>query len=265
MKQKIKHIARLLRKARKELEHNKRREALELMKKAVSIDDNDGLIVQVIQALDRRESMKMISDEPDNEPLPDESDEQPQASVEQEEGKVSMTNGERLAKLFEASDKAFDGGHQAKAIAYLKKARKLDPDNPEVETRIDSLKTKMKAANLISLARRNLKAGNVSKAVNFVHQAFEMMPEIDGLAELLDDLENNAPDTPSHAEDADNCNSRTESDKPYIAKIRQLVQDNSLEEAASIAIDSLQNNQDDELLLQFIENFKKLGLIEEEE
>lgn len=265
MKQKVKHIARLVRKARKELEHNRRREALELMKKAVSIDDNNGLIVQVIQALDRRESMRMISDIPEKETVPDESDEQPQPSVEQVEGKVLMTKGERLAKLFEASDKAFNGGHQAKAIAYLKKARKLDPDNPEVETRIDSLKAKMKAANLISLARRNLKAGNVSNAVSFAQQAFEMMPEVDGLAELLENLENYTTDTVSDAETADNSSIRTESDKPYIAKIRQLIQDNSLEDAAGIALDSLQNNQDDELLLQFIENFKKLGLIEGEE
>lgn len=263
MKQNLKVIARLVRKAKKELDHNKRKEALELMKKAVSIDDNNGLVVQVIQALDRRESMKVISEEPHEEPVLKEPDEQPQASIEQVEGKVSMISGDRLAKLFEASNKAFDRGHQAKAIAYLNRARKLDPDNPEVDTRIDSLKTRMKATNLISIARKRLKAGNVSEAVHFAQQAFEIMPVIDGLHELLEDLEKIDSNADSSAISTDLDNERTESNKPYIAKIRQLVQDNSLEEAASTALNSFEDNQNDELLLQFIDNFRKLGLIEE--
>ncbi|MCK4504144.1 MAG: hypothetical protein KAW14_00890 [Candidatus Aegiribacteria sp.] len=262
MKQNVKLIARLVRKAKKELDRNNRKEALELMKKAVSIDDNNGLVIQAIQSLDQKESAKTISWELYEEPFFNEPDEQPQAPVEERERKISMTKGDRLAKLFEASDKAFDGGHQAKAIAYLNKARKLDPDNTEVEARIDFLKTKMKAANLISLSRRNMKAGNLSEAVRFAHQAFEMMPGIDGLHELLEDIEKIDCNAASPAESTNEDNSRTESNKPYIAKIRQLVQDNSLEEAASTALKSYEDNQDDELLLQFIENFKKLGLIE---
>ena len=260
MKQNAKLIARLVRKAKKELDRNNRREALELMKKAVSLDDNNGLVIQAIQSFDQKESKKDMSWEVYEEPFFNEPDEQPQAPVEQTERKASMTKGDQLAKLFEASDKAFDESHQAKAIAYLKKARKLDPDNSEVETRIDSLKTRMKAANLISLSRRNLKAGNMSEAVLFAHQAFEMMPGVNGLRELLEDLEiDSSAASPEESTDGDN---RTESNKPYIAKIRQLVQDNSLEEAASIALKSYEDNQDDELLLQFIDNFKKLGLIE---
>ncbi|MCK4671927.1 MAG: hypothetical protein KAT47_05225 [Candidatus Aegiribacteria sp.] len=260
MKQNVKLIARLVRKAKKELDRNNRREALELMKKAVSIDDNNGLVIQAIQSLDPKEPVKTISWELYEEPFFNEPDEQPQAPAEEIERKISMTKGDQLAKLFEASDKAFAEGHQAKAIAYLKKAQKLDPDNFEAETRIDSLKTKMKAANLIKLSRRNLKAGNISEAVRLAHQAFEMMPEVNGLRELLEDLETIDSNAVSPAESTVEDN-RTESDKPYIAKIRQLVQDNSLEEAASIALNSYEDNQDDELLLQFIENFKKLGLI----
>ncbi|MCD4849127.1 MAG: hypothetical protein K8R76_13175 [Candidatus Aegiribacteria sp.] len=322
MKQNLKLITRLVRKAKKELDHNDRREALELMKKAVSIDDNNGLVVQVIQALDRKDTSMTILDEPledqvfdesfenpvfdeplenpvfdeplenpvfdksfenpvfdeplENpvfdepleEPVPDEPDEWPQAFIEPVERKLSMPIGDQLiklnqlVKLFEASDKAFDEGHQAKAIAYLNKARKMDPDNPDIETKLDSLKSRMKAANLISIARKKLAAGNMSESILFAQQAFEMMPDINGLQELLEDLENADSKVASPMTNTNDGDKRTGSNKPYIAKIRQLVQDNSLEEAASIALRSFRDNQDDELLMQFIENFRKLGLIE---
>lgn len=261
MKQNVKLIAKLVRQAKEELDNNDRKEALELMKKAVSIDDNNGFVVQEIQALDQSESTKLIFEELYEEPFFNEPDEQPEAPVEEIERKAFMMKGDRLTELFEASDKSFDGGHQAKAIGYLNKARKLDPDNPEVETRIDFLKAKMKAANLISLSRRNLNAGNLSEAVRLAHQAFEMMPGVNGLSELLEDLEKIDSNASSKAKSTKKGKSRTESNKPYIAKIRQLVQDNHLEEAASIALKSFKDNQNDDLLQQFIENFKKLGLI----
>lgn len=261
MKQNLKLITRLVKKAKRELDHHDRREALELMKKAVSIDDNNGLVVQAIQSLDKKGSKKDISMEVYEDSFFNDFDEQPQAPDEETEREVSMTKGEQLAKLFEASDRAFDGGHQAKAIAYLNKAQNLFPDNPEVETRISFLKTKMKASNLISLSRRNLKAGELSQAVSFANQAFEMMPEINGLHELLEDLEKIDFKTSSAETSTIEDDKRTESDKPYIAVIRALVQDNALEEAAYVAVDSFRKNQNDELLQQFIDNFKKLGLI----
>ncbi len=262
MKQNEKFITRLVRKAKKELDSNNRTEALELMKKAVSIDDNNGLVIQAIQSINQKETAMTMSWELYEEPFFDEPDEQPQAPVEEIERKISMTKGDQLAKLFEASDKAFGEGHQAKAIAYLKKAKKLEPDNFEVEKRLDSLKIKMKATNLISLSRRDLKAGNLPEAVRFAHQAFEMMPGVNGLRELLEDLEKVDSNASSASESTNENITRAVSDKPYIAIIRALVQDNSLEDAAYVALKSYEDNKDDELLLQFIKNFKKLGLIE---
>ena len=110
----------------------------------------------------------------------------------------------------------------------------------------------------------DLKAGNLPEAVRFAHQAFEMMPGVNGLRELLEDLEK-VDSNASSASESTSTNeniTRAVSDKPYIAIIRALVQDNSLEDAAYVALKSYEDNKDDELLLQFIKNFKKLGLIE---
>lgn len=266
MKQNVKVIARLVRKAKKELERGKRKEALELMKKAVSVDDNNGLVIQIIQAIGRKktpESMtEYIPESQQQKPGTEEPYEQPQVLNGEKERKASMASDDQLKKLYDASDRAFDGGHQQKAVAYLKRARKLDPENPEVESRLDSLRIKIKSTNLISIARKKLAAGDVQKAVELVRQVFDIMPESNGLHELLEDIERNPGKIASSTEDENPGPERQESNKPYIIEIRELIQKNSLEEAAFIAERYFEKNPDDALLTEFVENFKKLGLIE---
>jgi len=318
----VKVIASLVRKAKKKLLQDKREEALEFMRKAVNVDDNNGVLIQVIQAIGR----KTLITEPDNPPpaaqeapeaLPEEeiqpvpqkapkrkrvepellvTPEVPVVVVEEEEEEEpvedleeswiveeqprkkpepeaeamennqeripSMPPEDQLTKLFEASDREYDNGNQQKAIAYLKRARKLDPDNPEVGSKIDILKTKIKSANLIRIAGKRLALGETARAIALARQAFDLRPDSAGLAELLSNLESMPVTTSPAAEVADSRETRSDASDVYISQIRQLVQDNALERAASIAEDALHIYPDDRLVLEFVENFKKLGLLE---
>jgi len=328
----VKVIASLVRKAKKKLLQDQREEALEFMRKAVNVDDNNGVLVQVIQAIGRKTLITESEDPPpaaQEAPVPEllatpevadaelEEEKQPApkkapirkrvepellvtpevpaaAEEEEEEEPVevleeawiveeqppekpepeaeamennqeripSMPPEDQLTKLFEASDREYDNGNQQKAIAYLKRARKLDPDNPEVGSRIEILKTKIKSANLIRIAGKRLALGETARAITLVRQAFDLRPDSAGLDELLSDLESMPVTTSPAAEVADSRETRSGASDEYISQIRQLVQDNALERAASIAEDALHIFPGDELVVEFVENFKKLGLLE---
>ena len=291
----VKVIASLVRKAKKKLLQDKREEALELMRKAVNVDDNNGVLVQVIQAIGRKTliseaqtSSPAAQDAPEPKPLvtpevpaeeeepvevleeawiveeqpPEKPEPEAEAMENNQERIPSMPPEDQLTKLFEASDREYDNGNQQKAIAYLKRARKLDPGNPEVGSRIDILKTKIKSTNLIRIAGKRLALGETARAIALARQAFDLRPDSAGLDELLSDLERMPVTASSTAEVTDSKETRPGASDEYISQIRQLVQDNALERAASIAVDALHLFPDDGLVVEFVENFKKLGLLE---
>jgi tetratricopeptide (TPR) repeat protein len=284
LRKNVKIIASLVRKAKKKLQQNKRDEALEFMKKAVDVDDNNGVLVQVIMVIGKKKPRIEPEEEP-AETTVETSAEEPvetlqktpekvtvkqvpipaEATVENNhERKSSMTSEDQLTKIFEASDREYENGHQQKAIAYLKRARKLDPDNPEVQSKIDLLKTKIKSANLVQIARKKLRAGEVAKAVVLARKAFEMMPETNGLDELLSDIENESEtvSSPPGGSDAGTGNGNDTAAAEYIIQVRELVQSNLLEKAAYVARKAFSLHPNDKLLTEFIDNFKKLGLID---
>ncbi len=301
----VKLIASLVRKSKKKLLQDKREEALEFMKKAVNVDDNNGVLVQVIQAIGRKTLITESEDQPlvtpevpaaeqpeeeqvevleealEVEEQPEEEqvevleeawivEEQPEEKPEPEakamennqERKQSMPSEEQLTKLFEASDREYDNGNQQKAIAYLKRARKLDPGNSEVQSRIDILKIRIKSSNLVQIAGKRLALGETTRAINLARQAFNMRPDSAGLDELLSDLENISVTSSPTSEVSDSKETQSSAGDDYISRIRQLVQGNSLEEAASVAEEAFQSFPDDKLVVEFVDNFKKLGLLE---
>ncbi len=319
----MKVIASLVRKAKKNLLQGKREEALEYMRKAVTVDDNNGVLVQLIQAIGRKKLITESEDQPlvtpempaaeqaepepvevleetwtseeqaeeqlvedldeawiveekaEEEPvevleeswiIEEQTDKKPEpetkAMKNNQERTTSMPSEDQLTKLFEASDREFDNGNQQKAIAYLKKARKLDPDNPEVTSRINLLKIRIKSANLIQIAGKRLGLGETTRAISLARQAFSMRPDTAGLDELLSELESMPGISSSTSEVSDFREAEPGSGDEYISRIRQLVQDNSLEEAASVAEEAFNIFPDNKLVVEFVENFQKLGLLE---
>jgi tetratricopeptide (TPR) repeat protein len=282
LRKNVKVIASLVRKAKKKLLQDKRDEALELMRKAVDVDDNNGVLVQVIQVIGKKKPRTETEEELAETTIVTPSEKQfeiqeftpEEMLADQDTGpvetitknnherKASMASEDRLTRIFEASEREYNSGHQQKAIAYLKRGGVLYPDNPEVQLRIDLLKTKIKSDNLVQIARKKLGVGEVAKAVVLARRAFEMMPETNGLDELLSDIENNSKtvSSPPAGSNAKTFNGATVA--RYITQVRELVQDNSLEEAAYVAEKAFSLHPDDKLLQEFIDNFKKLGLIE---
>lgn len=273
MKANVKAIAGLVRKAKKKLYQGKRDEALELMKRAVALDDNSGVLVQVIKVIGRKKPRTEYHEDesgeagdgqyPDSGGSPPAADQPP--SDEGEERKPQMSQEDRIQQFFEASDREYEAGHQQKALAYLKRAARLFPDDPGVRERIDLLRTRIKAENLVSIAMKNLQAGEAVKALVLAREVFETMPDARGLDELLDSLEQGPPARPSSppAEPAP-APAKEENDpaEEYIARVRSLVQANSLLEAASVAEEAYGRHSDNSLLKEFVDNFRKLGLLE---
>ncbi|MBN2586272.1 MAG: hypothetical protein JXR55_03175, partial [Candidatus Fermentibacteraceae bacterium] len=85
MKKNVKVIASLVRKAKKKLYQGKRDEALDLIKKAVNIDDNNGVLVQVIKVIGKKKVRTDYEDESElDEGFESELDQDIKAELEQD-------------------------------------------------------------------------------------------------------------------------------------------------------------------------------------
>ena len=282
MRKNVKVIASLVRKAKKKLYQGKRAEALDLMRKAVNVDDNTGVLVQVVKAIGRKQPHEEPSVQADEEPAPAEEPEEipPENSIEEDQNQertASMASDEKLEELFEASDREYMNGHQQKAVAYLKKAKKLAPDSARVKSRIELLKKRIKSANMVRIARKKLQAGEEKKALGLARMAFELLPEATGLHQLLTELEEATRESPAQEEnddleidlDYDDISSSgseppkgTDSREDLINRIRELVHENALMDAATLAQKGRRTYPRDRKIAEFVENFKKLGLID---
>jgi len=279
LKKNVKAIASLVRKAKKKIYQGKREEALELMRKAVSLDDNSGVLVQVISVIGRKkvkagfdagiqaEKIEEISRAAESETTQEEQpapESGPEAAQEEyvlpyENREKRRDDGKTLKKLFDASDMEFDNGNHQNAMVHLRKAQKLFPEDPRVKEKIALLNTRMKAASLVKLAENELDAGEPAKAVVLVREAFNTYPGVPGLEWLLDRLEESVEKF--RGEDIEAADGITPAEE-YIARIRELVQENTLVDAAKLAAKAHSIHPDDSLLQEFVDNFKKLGLLE---
>ncbi len=107
----------------------------------------------------------------------------------------------KLEKIFQLSEKAREAGDDVKAIAYLKKARKLYPDNPAVTEKLQSLKTLVGASNLVLIGLKALDNENIPKAVSASRKAFNLDPEANRLQELIARLEDLSKETTKKPEE----------------------------------------------------------------
>ncbi len=249
-------IADLVERACATLLEGRREEALDLLREAVEIDGGRDYVTDAVTSLDRD--------------CRDGSRERVREQRSAGERKVPMASQEKLSELFTSSEAAYASGDQARAMAALRKARQIAPGDQEVARRIVLLKKRIKSSNLVRIARRELDEGNPEKAVELARRAFDLMPDTDGLGELLDCLEEPEPtggsagDAPARMEPAtagDETPAEAGDVPLYITRIRSLVQDNALEEAAELSREAYRDHPEDELLQQFVQKFSKLGLI----
>lgn len=251
----------LIAEARRTALSGNRERALELIRKALALDPDELVITDSILALEeegvRKKAPKVADD-----PIP----------VIPPERTDPMAMDPKLDKALNLSEQCRREGDNAKALAYLKKARQIFPDNALLEERLSTLTTALKAENLVSVARKKMEKGAMADAVTAARQAFAILPEVSGLAELLADLEassggdtdfdgNFTHDVDLEDEEADLMEDSADSVEDLIGRIRQMVQEDRWEDAAALVEEGVAEFPENELLETFKVKFKRLGLI----
>lgn len=252
----------LLRQARENLAKGNREEALQCVKKALEEDPGEMIITEVIL------SMETSEDHADEYDIHQREHKDRPPSVERTEAEDMDP---KLEKAFRLSDQALASGDDAKALAYLKKAARLFPDDPAVEEKLTLLKNEIRAANLVKIGLKKLGEGDIPRAIAASRKAFELMPEAPGLHGLLSMLEETdtsprrSSDEPEEAEDSEAEESSGVPDAGamlWADRIRAAVKDDRFEEAGKMVAEAVRNHPDDPLLDSFHTKLKRLGFVE---
>jgi tetratricopeptide (TPR) repeat protein len=241
-----------------------RERALELVRKALALDPDERVITETILAMEQGAAPAKPRPAP---VIPD--------PVRLPERTDPMAIDPKLEKALDLSEQCRRSGDNAKALAYLKKAKVLFPDSSLVEERLTSLTSCLQAETLISVARKRMEQGEMQKAVSAARQAFVALPDAQGLGELLSDLEATSKNSPAvqfegeyrhdidlnDGEDFEEYDDTPDSVDDFIERIRQLVRDDRWDEAAILVEQGVSDFPDNELLETFKVKFKRLGFL----
>lgn len=241
-----------------------RERALELIRKALALDPDERVITETILAMEQGSSPPK--------PRPAPAIPEPVSLPERTD---PMAIDPKLEKALGLSEQCRQSGDNAKALAYLKKARALFPDNQLVEERLTALTACLQAETFMTVARKRLEQGDMQKAVAAARQAFSVLPDAPGLPELLSDLETVSRNAPAQqfegeyrhdidlndGEDLEDYDGTPESLDDLIERIRQLVRDDRWDEAAILVEQGVSDFPDNELLETFKVKFKRLGFL----
>jgi tetratricopeptide (TPR) repeat protein len=251
----------LIAEARRTALSGNREKALELIRKALALDPDERVITDSILAMEEEGVRKKAPD------IVKES-----APFMPSERTDPMAIDPKLEKALDLSEQCRREGDNARALAYLKKARQLFPDNSLVEERLSSLSAALQAETLVSVARKRMEKGETAAAVKAARQAFAILPDVSGLEELLADLEgwsggetefdgDFTHNVDLEDEDADLMEGSADSVEDLIERIRQLVREDRWEDAAVMVEEGVAEFPENELLETFKVKFKRLGLI----
>lgn len=241
-----------------------REHALELVRKALALDPDERVITETILAMEQGAAPAKPRPAP---VIPD--------PVRLPERTDPMAIDPKLEKALDLSEHCRRSGDNAKALAYLKKAKKLFPDSSLVEERLTTLTACLQAETLISVARKRMEQGEMQKAVSAARQAFAVLPDAPGLCELLSDIETVSRNSPAvqfegeyrhdidlnDGEDLEEYDDSPDSVDDFIERIRQLVRNDRWDEAAILVEQGVSDFPDNELLETFKVKFKRLGFL----
>ncbi len=187
----------------------------------------------------------------------------------------------KLEKIFKLSDEALVSGNNSKALAYLKKAVQLFPDEQEAGQRLQQLKDKVRAENLVKIGMKKLSEGDIEKAITASRRAFDLFPDVSGLGELISSIEGEyiSPPLQEQMFDQELELDDNEEDKETIIpegiespegeallwadRIRTAVKDDNFEEAGKMVAEAVRRHPDDTLLDSFYSKLKRLGFVKE--
>lgn len=242
-----------------------RGQALDSIRKALSIDPGEIVITEVLISMERAGNTLDPQDD-DNDPI----------AVESTERITTTDMDSKLEKIFRLSDEALASGNDSKALAYLKKAAELFPDEPEVNQKLLQLKSIIRAGNLVKIGSKKLSEGDVKKAISAARKAFDLLPDVNGLDDLLERLETAESDIPElepvieptikykEVIEEKKVEKKTMPDSEALLwadRIRTAVQDDNFEEAGNMVAEAVRRHPDDTLLNSFYSKLKRLGFV----
>ena len=172
--------------------------------------------------------------------------------------KDEESSQKRLIKeIFAISDSALIAGDETGALECLKRAKVLSPDNPEVKKRMDALRRTLKARVMIKTGCDLVAKGKLAEAVKSARKAFNLVPGLNGLRELISDIEDFASrESPSKKNASD-----YEDAEVWVSRIRSRIQEGAFPLAAELAAEACAIYPDHELIRTFVDRFTKMKLL----
>lgn len=259
--------------ARKHAVIGNRDQALDSVRKALDIDPGEIAITEILISMERVGNTRKKTEEDDL------VKNTVQRSSNERNNAADMDS--KLEKIFRLSDEALASGNNSKALAYLKKAVQLFPDEQEADQKLQQLKDKVRAENLVRIGMKKLSEGDIKKAITASRRAFDLLPDVNGLQELISSIEEESISPPEQVpqfeqelelddieEDEETIISeKVESQEGeallWADRIRTAVKDDCFEEAGKMVAEAVRRHPDDTLLDSFYSKLKRLGFVKE--
>lgn len=250
--------------ARRHSARGDRNQALDSIRKALAIDPGEIVITEVLISMERANSTH--DQHEDNDPI--------NTTVQRpaiERNKTTDMDS-KLEKIFKLSDEALSSGNDSKALAYLKKAVQLFPDEQEADQKLQQLKNRIQAENLVKIGMKKLSEGDTKKAIAASRKAFDLFHDVSGLEELLRSIETagtifSEPELEEEVITPEVKTVHNELQNPegeallWADRIRTAVKDDNFEEAGKMVAEAVKKYPDDTLLDSFYSKLKRLGFV----
>ncbi|MBN1434582.1 hypothetical protein JW921_07470 [Candidatus Fermentibacterales bacterium] len=203
MKRDKARVQKLVRQAKKELGAGRRDEAMELLRKAISLDPEHGAVTEeILQIESELASVKKKQPAPPPEPRP-RTDPTPglqrrpstaAATPPPRPAPVKAPSGDApMEAILRQADTALSSYDEAAARSALKKLKSVQPDSPDLPPRLRILSTISAASKHVQEARAHLGKGDPRSALQYARKAFEALPALPELSRVLEEIEKAAP------------------------------------------------------------------------
>jgi tetratricopeptide (TPR) repeat protein len=230
--------------------------ALDSIKKALAIDPGEMVITEILISMERAGDSGIQID--DNAPVSN------TVQISTSERNKTADMDSKLEKIYRLSDEALASGNKSKALAYLKKAAELFPDDQEAKQKLQQFKDRIRAEKLVKIGMKKLSEGDTRKAIIASRRAFNLLSDVDGLKELIDLIEQsgkNADKEKPRADTTGNPDTPEGEALLWADRIRTAVQDDQFEEAGKMVAEAVKRHPEDALLDSFYTKLKRLGFV----
>jgi len=164
-------VKKLLQTARMQIQQGERKEALETYRKALKLDPENNQIIDRINIVEREiAAMEKFN--------------KSRYSRTHTAGR-NISSSSFVDDCLKRSEEAFEADDAVRALQELERAKRHDPDNTLVKTKIKYVQRSIKVDDLADLVKTRLQSGDPVFAVENIRRIFELWPSAPILEELL--------------------------------------------------------------------------------